>query len=157
VIASYHLGPLDASETQAYIEHRLHHVGWKDDPKFSPACFPLIHTLSGGIPRRINTLCNRVMLAAYLAEKHAVEPSDVHMIAREMRDELGVDAPLAAVPSDYVPQSPEPPRTNVSNDLAVRRLEERIERVERTLGATVDLLHNILHPEKSKPGTPTGD
>ena len=33
VIASYHLGPLDAAETQAYIEHRLQHVGWKDDPR----------------------------------------------------------------------------------------------------------------------------
>jgi hypothetical protein len=86
-----------------------------------------------------------------------VEPSDVHTIAREMRDELGVDAPLAAVPSDYVPPAPEPSRSNVSHDLAIRRLEERIERVERTLGATVDLLHNILHPDKAKPGAPTGD
>jgi hypothetical protein len=25
------------------------------------------------------------------------------------------------------------------------------------VGATVDLLHNLLHPEKAKPGTPTGD
>ena len=33
VIASYHLGPLDRAETQAYIEHRLRHVGWKDDPR----------------------------------------------------------------------------------------------------------------------------
>ena len=32
VIASYHLGPLDKAETQGYIEHRLRHVGWKDDP-----------------------------------------------------------------------------------------------------------------------------
>ncbi len=33
VIASYHLGPLDKAETQAYIEHRLEHVGWKGDPQ----------------------------------------------------------------------------------------------------------------------------
>ncbi len=100
VIASYHLGPLDATETQAYIEHRLHHVGWNDDPRFGPACYPLIHTLTGGIPRRINTLCNRLMLAAFLGEKHAIEPTDVHAIAREMRDELGGDTPVVAVPSD---------------------------------------------------------
>ena len=36
VIASYHLGPLDHGETQAYIEHRLLHVGWKNDPAFDP-------------------------------------------------------------------------------------------------------------------------
>ena len=39
VIASYHLGPLDKEETRGYIEHRLKHVDWKDDPHFDPACF----------------------------------------------------------------------------------------------------------------------
>src|SRR6476619_5287159 len=34
VTASYHLGPLDKSETQAYLEPRLAHVGWKGDPRF---------------------------------------------------------------------------------------------------------------------------
>src|SRR5438874_1890287 len=72
VIASYHLGPLDRAETQAYIEHRLHHVGWNEDPRFELACFDLIHTWSGGIPRRINTLCNRLMLAVFLGEKHGI-------------------------------------------------------------------------------------
>ena len=67
VIASYHLGPLDDSETQGYIEHRLRHVGWSDDPKFDPACFLPIHQATGGIPRRINTLCNRLLLAAFLS------------------------------------------------------------------------------------------
>jgi general secretion pathway protein A len=157
VIASYHLGPLDAPETQAYIEHRLHHVGWNDDPRFSPACYPLIHTLTGGIPRRINTLCNRLMLAAFLSEKHAIEPSDVHAIAREMRDELGGDAPIAAVPSATGPAAERATMTHHSSDLPIRRLEERVERVERTVGATVDLLHNLLHPEKAKPGAPPGD
>ncbi len=92
VIASYHLGPLDKAETQAYIEHRLKHVDWKDDPKFDPACFDLIHTLTGGIPRRINTLCNRLLLAAFLAERHVLETADVQAIAHEIREELGPDA-----------------------------------------------------------------
>ncbi len=156
VIASYHLGPLDPSETQAYIDHRLHHVGWNDDPRFGPACYPLIHTLTGGIPRRINTLCNRLMLAAFLGEKHAIEPTDVHAIAREIRDELGSEPPLAAVPSD-ASAAPEHSRGASGSEVPIRRLEERVERVERTVGATVDLLHNLLHPERAKPGTPTGN
>src|SRR4029079_14352302 len=80
VIASYHLGPLVRSETQAYIEHRLRHVGWNDDPRFEPSCFDSIHTWSGGIPRRINTLCNRLMLAGFLGEKHVIEPAAVQAI-----------------------------------------------------------------------------
>src|SRR5574337_2172591 len=98
VIASYHLGPLDRNETAAYIEHRLAHVGWHGDPGFNAAALDLIHSVSGGIPRRINTLCNRLLLAGYLAEKHSFGAADVEAIAREIRDEMGADAALASAP-----------------------------------------------------------
>jgi type II secretory pathway predicted ATPase ExeA len=81
VIASYHLGPLDKSETQAYVEHRLKHVGWTNDPSFATECFDMIHALTGGIPRRMNTLCNRLLLAAFLSEKHTIDVVDVQSIA----------------------------------------------------------------------------
>ncbi len=97
VIASYHLGPLDKGETQGYVEHRLKHVGWKDDPRFDPACFDLIHALTGGIPRRINTLCNRLLLATFLAERHEIATHDVEMIANEIGEEVGHESALAQV------------------------------------------------------------
>jgi putative secretion ATPase (PEP-CTERM system associated) len=159
VIASYHLGPLDKGETQAYIEHRLKHVDWKEDPKFDPACFDLIHTLTGGIPRRINTLCNRLLLAAFLAERHVLEAADVQAIAQEIRDELGPDAALSAV---SVVEGEAPPGSPLMARLEAGRLhahfdnvEARIDRLEKTVAAAVDLLHRLLHPEKAaKPGTP---
>jgi general secretion pathway protein A len=154
VIASYHLGPLDASETQAYVEHRLRHVGWKNDPAFAADCFPLIHTLSGGVPRRINTLCNRVMLAAFLGEKHEIQGGDVQAISKEMRDELGGDAHVGLTTLDG-PAGRAGPRDSTGQELAYRKLEERLIKVERTVGATVDLLQSILHPDKSKTNTPT--
>jgi general secretion pathway protein A len=163
VIASYHLGPLDKSETQAYIEHRLKHVDWKGDPRFEPACFDLIHALTGGIPRRINTLCNRLLLATFLAERHVIETADVETIAREIGEEMGSDAQLAQVTviggaSDEGGEASHPARI----DQAVwhrhfNQIEERIDRLERTVGAAVDLLHNLLHPDKAptnKPSTP---
>lgn len=159
VIASYHLGPLDQAETRGYIEHRLKHVGWNDDPKFEPECFDLIHTLTGGIPRRINTLCNRLLLAAFLAERHVLEVADVQAIAHEIRDELGPDAALSAVSvvdGDAVPSSPLMARLEAGRLHAhFDNVEERIDRLEKTVAAAVDLLHRLLHPEKSvKPGTP---
>ena len=144
VIASYHLGPLDAGETQAYIEHRLHHVGWHDDPQFEADCFPLIHSLTGGIPRQINALCNRLLLSTFLAEAHTVSAANVHAIAREIHDELGGAAAFAL--SEHGPNGAHRPHVH---DLAIRRIEERMDRVERTLGATVDLLHALLHPDRS--------
>ena len=162
VIASYHLGPLDEAETRAYIEHRLRHVGWKGDPAFDPACFALIHSATAGIPRRINTLCNRLMLAGFLGEKHVLEPSDVESIVREIRDELGPQATLGPAPVAGGSAVSAEATVAIAGDAAAwrahfRRIEERLERLDKTIGAAVDLLHHLLHPEKtSKPGGPAG-
>ena len=88
VIASYHLGPLSAEETKAYIEHRLGLVGWQNNPSFDDAAFAAIHEAAGGIPRQINVLCDRVLLAAFLGEKHNLAESDVADVAEELRTEL---------------------------------------------------------------------
>jgi general secretion pathway protein A len=161
VIASYHLGPLDPAETRAYIEHRLHHVGWKDDPHFDPGCFELIHTLTGGIPRRINTLCNRLLLAAFLAQKHALQTADVQAIALEINQELGQDwatdvGAVAEVSDGSTTELtlPSQQQTKIWH-MHFEKIEERIERLERTVGAAVDLLHRLLHPDKAatKPTT----
>src|SRR6476469_4579175 len=56
VIASYHLGPMDAEETKLYLEHRLTTVGWKGDPAFSDGAHDAIFAYTGGIPRKVNTL-----------------------------------------------------------------------------------------------------
>lgn len=162
VIASYHLGPLDRLETQGYVEHRLNHVGWKNDPRFEPACFDLIHDLTGGIPRRINTLCNRLLLAAFLAEKHALDPVDVQAIAGEIREELGPESALSAVPLVGAESEAGDGSRSTHVDASIwhtrfNLLDERIDRLERTVGAAVDLLHRLLHPEKvTKPGNPVG-
>jgi hypothetical protein len=159
VIASYHLGPMDRAETQAYVEHRLVHVGWTGDPQIDATAFELIHTLSGGIPRRINTLCNRLLLAGYLQEKHAFRAEDVQAIASEIREELGPEVTLAAVAGGRGRETmpgPTPPPHEVGNWLArLQERDERIDRLEKTVGSAVDLLHRLLHPDRSsKPGTP---
>src|SRR5688572_17486865 len=68
VIASCHLGPLSADETRAYVEHRLRHVGWTGQPAFDDDAFEVIHQWSSGIPRKINLLCNRLLLATFLSD-----------------------------------------------------------------------------------------
>jgi type II secretory pathway predicted ATPase ExeA len=87
VIASYHLGPLDSDETRAYIEHRLAQVGWKDDPRFEDEVFRRVHFHSRGIPRQINTLCTRALLAAFLSEKHAITSADLERVTAELAEE----------------------------------------------------------------------
>lgn len=98
VIASCHLGPLSGAETRAYIEHRLRKVGWQDRPHFTDDAFEAIHQATGGIPRRINVLCNRVMLAAYLADIEQIDGDAVRDVADELRAEVGDQASIEALP-----------------------------------------------------------
>lgn len=89
VIAASHLGPLSAAETRAYVEHRLRHVGWEERPSIADDAFVGIHTYSGGIPRRINLLCTRVLLAAWLNRSEHITAIDVAACAGELAAELG--------------------------------------------------------------------
>lgn len=87
VIAAYHLEPLDPAQTRAYIEHRLNTVGWKGDPKFADESYAVIHQHSGGIPRRINTLCDRLMLFGCLEEIHDFPAERVNTVIAELQNE----------------------------------------------------------------------
>ena len=86
---SIHLGPLGARQTQRYIEHRLQRVGWAGVPSFGPGAFNEIHRLTGGLPRRINVLCNRLMLSKFLSRTTAIDVSAVLDAANELEMEIG--------------------------------------------------------------------
>jgi len=95
VIASCHLGPLDLAETEAYIVHRLQTVGWRDDPSFSSDAFAAIYQRTAGIPRKINLLCDRLLLMGCLDEKHAFAEQEVAEVINELRQEFAFgDLPL---------------------------------------------------------------
>ena len=88
VIASCHLGPMEQAETEAYIVHRLRAVGWSNDPSFSSDAFAAIYQHTGGIPRKINVLCDRLFLMGHLDEKHAFTGKDVTEVISELRQEF---------------------------------------------------------------------
>jgi hypothetical protein len=141
VIASYHLGPLDRDETRAYIEHRLKQVGWKGDPKFEEDVFPLVHSYTGGIPRRINTLCTRALLAGYLSESHAISAGAVEDVIGEFSEEFG--EAISASPS----ASPQAPLAE--DAVLASTLEKRIEGMERAMNITLSLLRQLIRPRRS--------
>jgi len=84
ITARFHLVPLGKRDTRAYIRHRLRVAGG-DSALFTPAAIRMVHGLSGGIPRVINILCDRAMLAAYVREARRVTPSMVRRAARDVR------------------------------------------------------------------------
>ena len=166
VIASYHLGPLDGDETRAYIEHRLKHVGWKGDPKFQEEVFALVHGFTGGIPRRINTLCTRTLLAGFLSEKHVIGVEDVKQVIAEFNEEFGEAAPtdtevaMTKADTDTFVNGAEPaPAMDSSAPIVVAgppniiNLERRISGLEKAIAITVNLLRQMIGTNKdSDPG-----
>jgi putative secretion ATPase (PEP-CTERM system associated) len=84
VIASYHLEPMESEETHAYIEHRLQTVGWHNDPSFTEAAFRMIHEQTGGVPRRINTICSRLLLFGFLEELHEIDAPVVEEVINDL-------------------------------------------------------------------------
>ena len=101
VTASCHLGPLNAADTRLYIEHRLKRAGWKGDPGFSDQAFGEIYRFTGGIPRRINTLCSRILLLGFLEGKHRIDRETVVSVGSELSAEVGpLQGALPRLPQD---------------------------------------------------------
>ncbi len=99
VAATCHIGPLDQDETRAYIEHRLKCAGAKGKPSFEPEAFEGLFKASGGIPRRINAVCDRLLLAGFLAGRTALTSADVDEVVREFQQENAVAARPSTQPA----------------------------------------------------------
>jgi general secretion pathway protein A len=88
VIARYHLDALSSRETAQYIQHRLSVSGLSGVLPFDAASVQRIHLLSGGVPRRINLLCDRALLGAYASGKPQVDVAIVDKAAAEVKGEM---------------------------------------------------------------------
>ncbi len=89
VTATCHIGPLDVEETKGYIEHRLKCAGGSGRPSFGEGTFESIFKATAGIPRRINSVCDRLLLLGFLSNKEELVVTDVDEVVNEMRDEAG--------------------------------------------------------------------
>jgi hypothetical protein len=98
VIATCHIGPLDLEETQGYIEHRLKCAGACGTPTISSAAFAEIFASSGGIPRRINFICDRLLLLGFLSGNTYFDVDEVSHVVSEITGESIVPSSDAAVP-----------------------------------------------------------
>ena len=83
IVARYHLGPLAKSEVAAYVRHRLEIAG-AQQPLFPTSLTGRLFSLSQGVPRLINVLCDRALLGAYLQGRERVDRTTLTQAAREV-------------------------------------------------------------------------
>jgi general secretion pathway protein A len=130
VTARYHLGPLSKEDTERYVRHRVEVAGGAGKVSFAGGALGEIHRLSGGVPRLINLLCDRALLAGYVAGSRSITAAMVRRAAAEVAGvsprkwrrwvfaSLGVLLAAAAVggawlrPGDKVPAPTVEPRSD---------------------------------------------
>jgi putative secretion ATPase (PEP-CTERM system associated) len=141
VLASYHLGPLSAAETRGYVQHRLATAGWQGDPSFDDGAFAAIHQHSAGIPRQINTLCSRVLLAGFLEETHHISQGMVEMIGDELSRDLTSGQPVSLRPAN---------RGEVGSaalDDRLRSIETVLARHDRAIKLTLEISARLVEAQ----------
>ncbi len=85
IIVRYHLGPIEREETEAYILHRLSIAGSNGRPTFTPAAFRAIHHQSRGVPRLINAICDKTLLAGYVEGRDHLGWPQVRRAVRDLQ------------------------------------------------------------------------
>ncbi|PYQ23542.1 MAG: hypothetical protein DMF79_03535, partial [Acidobacteria bacterium] len=86
VTARYHLDPLSRAETEEYVRHRLTVAGGAGKVTLTPGALRTLHRLSSGIPRLINLICDRALLAGYVQGQRTIEAAMVRQAGSEVRD-----------------------------------------------------------------------
>ena len=84
VIATHHLEPMEADEVEPYILHRLARAGWTGRPQVTPDAFSALYAETGGVPRKLNTLMNRVLLMGAVEQVDLIDGGLVAAVVLDM-------------------------------------------------------------------------
>jgi uncharacterized coiled-coil protein SlyX len=93
VIATHHLEPMEPSEIQPYIEHRLACVGWAGNPSFDQHVYAELYEASGGVPRRINQIANRLLLLGAIEQRSRIDAVMLGQVVQELQRDTALVAP----------------------------------------------------------------
>jgi len=88
VIATHHLQSMTFDETKAYIHHRLKIVGWQGNPDFADDAFQEIYRFTNGVPRKLNTLCSRILLFGAIEELDKINQNTVTNVIDDMEHDI---------------------------------------------------------------------
>jgi putative secretion ATPase (PEP-CTERM system associated) len=154
VIATHHLGPIEAAEVEGYLVHRLAVAGWTGRPGFQPDAFQSLYRHSGGIPRRLNQLANRLLLYAAVEQLDTIGGEHVEAVVADLaaeRPRVPDDRPLpfrAARPGEAAQE----PVKDLALERRVASLEARLEEQEKIVRRVLTLLVEWVENGQQAPG-----
>ena len=103
VIAIHHLEAMEPTEVQPYIEHRMKCVGWEGNPAFDQRVFAEIHQATGGVPRRINQIVNRLLLLGAVDKRTRIDGVMLQQVLSEYSEDGSISL-LRSAPRRPAPQ-----------------------------------------------------
>ena len=122
VIAAHHLDAMESTEVQPYIEHRMKCVGWEGNPAFDQRVFAEIYTASGGVPRRINQIVNRLLLLGAVDQRTRIDGVMLSTVLSELTEDGTLS--LMRQPSKAHGNTPIPVRdAHPADDVSAQRVE----------------------------------
>ncbi|MEO0461984.1 MAG: XrtA/PEP-CTERM system-associated ATPase [Pseudomonadota bacterium] len=108
IIASHHLEALGAPEVEDYIRHRLEHVDWQGRPALGEGLLPALYDATGGIPRRVNQVMNRLLLLGAIEECDTISVDMLQAVCEEMASDQSRGADMRSEPAAPVAAAPAP-------------------------------------------------
>jgi len=85
IAVKFHLAPLTKNETEEYILHRLNIAG-RTKSMFSQKSYELIYRKSGGIPRRINHICDLALFAGFGNNMSVINEKVISEVSSDVED-----------------------------------------------------------------------
>ncbi|MBP6343280.1 MAG: AAA family ATPase [Candidatus Omnitrophica bacterium] len=84
VSVRYHITPLLTEDVKNYIQHRLKTAGSLSKIHFTEEAFEAVYRHSKGVPRLINVICDRALLAGFVKDTFIIDDAIIHQAAREV-------------------------------------------------------------------------
>jgi len=143
VIAAHHLEPMEKGEIEPYIIHRLEKVGWNGNPAFDQRVFMELYDASGGIPRRINQIANRLMLLGAVEERTRIDSAMLKAVLDEMEGEKAFPAaapkPMPKAEPKFEPVAPLKHEPRLDREAVEALLAERDGQIAELQQAVVEM------------------
>ncbi|MAY19138.1 MAG: general secretion pathway protein [Erythrobacteraceae bacterium] len=163
IIASHHLEALDEDEVQDYIEHRLAHVGWDKRPLFDEGLLSALYEATGGIPRRVNQVMNRLLLLGAIEERDLIGTAMLEAVMQEMgadqsrgsREEVGAMNVDTDAKSETAPAASPVEAQGIDSVPATEVAALLAQRDART--AELEAAISELQAAGSRPGAPANE
>ncbi len=94
---AHYLKPLNINETKQYLEYRLNQSGYNGSPLFSNKAMTLMHKIAHGIPRMINVLAHKSLMAAYADQSRVVDTIHVQRAAKDSDTNSAAAKPASTI------------------------------------------------------------